>query len=382
MSIVIVCHGGAYAVPNTIADAAVAGVTRAADTGMRMMISKLIAASGSTSAASDTTSTVKSTASTEAVVAALCVLEDDPAFDAGIGSCLTAEGKVEMDAVVAVSHRDKGVSTGAVACINNVRHPVLVAQHVMENTRHCLLVGSGATEYARRTQASASATDEELTTETMRMELEELRSYGTVVDRVFNKPNDAGAAGGNGRDGCDHDTVGAVAFDGATVSGATSTGGISCKLPGRVGDSPCFGSGVFADFSAADISQRGDDNTDDIIMAACSTTGHGESIIAATLASRVVNGISSDRGPAAAASSALAYMKKRTHGGCGGAIVCDSLGRIGAVWTTPRMPWAVCRVTLAEVPRLLEAAAGDVGKIALDVKSGIEIESMKEAAQC
>lgn len=158
-------------------------------------------------------------AALEAVVAAVEELEADGDFNAGRGSTPTAGGEVEMDAAVADGARRR---FGGVAAIRAVRHPVAVARAVLEDGRHVLLAGEGAEAFARRA-GLASAPD------------------GWFVDR--------GSAG---------DTVGAVALDArGHLAAATSTGGRRGQLPGRVGDSPVPGAGVWADDATGAVSATG-----------------------------------------------------------------------------------------------------------------------------
>lgn len=368
--LVIVVHGGAWRIPDKLVAPSVAGVERAARAGMKQLLAQLAnsmqqeaqrsrAVSNSSSESSDRFP------STAAVVAAVSILEDDEVFDAGRGSTLTAEGKVEMDAIVCAASAST-VRSGAVAAINNVRHPVQVAQHVMENTQHCLLVGQGATAYAKKTGAEL-ATDEQLVTAEMREELAAMQKYETAVDTLFN--NNSAAAAKKLEQQEQHDTVGAVALDHfGTVSGATSTGGITAKLPGRVGDSPLFGCGCFADFSMASLLSHKKP-----VLAACSTTGHGESLIKCSIAQRVCNSCSEAVTPAAAARASLEYMKRRV-GGCGGAICVDSEGRTAAVFTTERMPYCCARIRVDVAEQLLAASNFDVEKVKFDVSVEIEVD--------
>ncbi|KAJ8308615.1 hypothetical protein KUTeg_013489 [Tegillarca granosa] len=214
---VIVIHGGAWAIPDDLAEASVEGVIRAAKTGYATLL--------------DGGSAV------DAVENAVKVLEDEPAFDAGTGSVLNSNGEVEMDAVIMDG---KTLSAGG--------------------TDHVLLVGNGANQFAEEIGMERVQT-EELVTEEGRKEYEHFLKFKTTVNVLFRN-----------RDNSGHDTVGTVAMDkNGNVAFGTSTGGITAKRPGRVGDSPIIGSGGYADN----------------VSGAVSTTGHGESIMKVCLARHV-----------------------------------------------------------------------------------------------
>ncbi len=239
-------------------------------------------------------------AATEAVVAAVCVLEDDPLFNAGRGAVLTSDGHPEMDAAVM---RGADRAAGAVAGICGPRHPVLAARAVLEYSPHVLLIGAGALAFCRA-QGIAFADEAYFLTEKATAALErELarRAAGAADDRD---------------DAARHGTVGAVARDAAGgLAAATSTGGITAKLPGRVGDTPVFGAGTWADDATC----------------AVSATGQGEFFIrwaaAHAIASRIgLLGQGLDR----AAADVVAELGR--IGGSGGLI---AVGRTGA----PALPF-------------------------------------------
>src|SRR5947209_12985457 len=162
----------------------------------------------------------------DAAVAAVVVMEDDEDWNAGRGSSLTAAGTVEMDAAVA-DGRARRAST--VACVTGIRHPVEAARAVLDDGRHVLLAGPGAEAFA--SSAGLAFEDPEwFITERRRRAL-------------------ASAAGG---------TVGAVARDTAGhLAAATSTGGRTAQLPGRIGDSPIPGAGTWADDATCAVSATG-----------------------------------------------------------------------------------------------------------------------------
>lgn len=292
---VVAVHGGAWAIPDKLTDASVAGCGEAAEAGWASL-----AAGGS---------------SLDAVEAAVRVLEADPAFDAGRGAVLNANGEVELDAVIMDGRH---LSAGAVAAIGPVLHPISVARLVMERTPHVLLVGAGATAFAEEQGVELEAIDALVTPEA-RAEYAHMAAFPASVSQLFNRHELKDLT-----QPCD--TVGAVCLDAhGNLAAATSTGGITFKRVGRVGDSPIIGSGCLADNAAGAIS----------------TTGHGESMMKYTLASRVLQQLEhDDTAPDAACAAALAGMLERV-GGCGGTICIDRFGRVGLAFTTPRMAWAV-----------------------------------------
>ncbi|MGH3833442.1 MAG: isoaspartyl peptidase/L-asparaginase family protein [Pseudonocardiaceae bacterium] len=173
----------------------------------------------------------------DAVIAAVLVLEDDEQFNAGRGAVLTADGGVEHDAAVADGTTRRA---GAVTCVSGIRNPVLAARAVMERTPHVLLSGAGAHELARQ-EGLASVPSDWFVTTRRREQLAELR----LTDRA--EPEGTGG------------TVGAVALDVAgRLAAATSTGGTTGQLPGRVGDTPLVGAGTWADDRSCAVSATGD----------------------------------------------------------------------------------------------------------------------------
>jgi beta-aspartyl-peptidase (threonine type) len=168
-------------------------------------------------------------ASLDAVVATVTVLEDSPLFNAGRGSVCNAEGHHEMDAAVMDGAT---LRAGGVACVSRVRNPVLAARTVMERSPHVLLAGPGAERFARA--------------QGLRMAPP---AYFTTRERV---------AALRRRLAGHHGTVGAVARDCAgNLAAATSTGGFTGKLPGRIGDSPIIGAGTYADNASCAVSGTG-----------------------------------------------------------------------------------------------------------------------------
>lgn len=239
----------------------------------------------------------------DAVVSAVARMEDEPLLNAGRGSVLTGDGRVEMDAAVM---EGTGCRAGAVACVRRLAHPVEAARAVLERSPHVLLVGEGAEAFAVG-QGLARCEPEELVTEERRRALARARASGRLE-------LDHGGASGGG-------TVGAVARDAeGRLAAATSTGGVTGQHPGRVGDSPLPGAGTWAD-----------DRT-----CAVSGTGDGECFVRAAFAHEVDARL---RLAAAALEDACASALERVSalGGAGGCIAIDRRGRTAMPFTSGGM---------------------------------------------
>jgi L-asparaginase / beta-aspartyl-peptidase len=233
----------------------------------------------------------------DAVALAASMLEDDPTFNAGTGATLTATGGVELDASLMDGAT---LAAGAVACVKDVRNPVLLARAVLERSGHVLLVGEGASGYARESGIPAWP-NERLVTPHQRARFDAARGVKPVL------------VGGG--------TIGAVARDArGHVAAATSTGGTFLKRPGRVGDSPLIGAGTYADDR----------------LAAVSATGEGERIIRVTLARHVADLVGAGLGASEAAEAGIRVLGERV-GGSGGVIVVGPTGVPGFAFNTPAM---------------------------------------------
>ena len=235
----------------------------------------------------------KGGSSLDAVEAAVASLEDFPLFNAGRGSVFTHEGKQEMDACIMDGATLKA---GAVAFVKNIRNPVKFARLVMERTEHVLLAGEGANQFAEQIGVPAEP-DEYFFTEHRWLQLQEAIAEGRVqLDHAAAKPVG---------------TVGAVACDArGNLAAATSTGGMTNKKFGRVGDTPIIGAGNYADNTCA-----------------VSCTGHGEyfmlGVTAYDLAARMkYKGLGLEE----AARETIDHLTK--IGGEGGLIAVDALGNV------------------------------------------------------
>jgi len=243
----------------------------------------------------------------EAVESCTSQLEDDPLFNAGCGSVLNENGKVEMDAGI-MDGRDLGA--GAVAGIGNIANPVQLARLIMDGSEHVMLVGDGALEFAKHCGVRLTPDHYFFTPDRIK-QLEQARLHR----RMMLDHDEDGEAQKYG-------TVGAVARDrDGNLAAATSTGGIVNKRMGRVGDSPIVGAGVYADNDSC----------------AVSATGYGEdfmrTVFAKTIADRVEFGNGNAR---SAVDDGLAYLRRKLKGR-GGVICIDRDGSCASGMTTKKM---------------------------------------------
>ena len=227
----------------------------------------------------------------DAVSAAVMALEDDPLFNAGRGAVYNAEARHELDASIMDG---ASLRAGAVAAVSRIRNPILAARAVMEHSPHVLLAGRGAELFARQ----------------RRLQFEKASYFHTPVRLAALRANLKGH----------HGTVGAVARDArGHLAAATSTGGFTGKLPGRVGDSPIVGAGTWADATCA-----------------VSGTGHGELFLRTALAHDVAARMryrgESLRRAAAGALAAIARL-----GGDGGLVAIDRRGNIAMPFNSEAM---------------------------------------------
>ena len=249
-------------------------------------------------------SAMKSGSALDGVVAAVSYMEESGSFNCGKGACLTAEGKMELDAAVMTGRDSAGAGVGAVTCTYS---PVVLSKWVMENTEHVLVVGQRCSDYSR-----LAGTGPELLVPSadVQRRFEELKKEVRHANAL--------RLAARFRTG---DTVGAVALgsDGIPAA-AVSTGGRWMKLPGRVGDSAIIGAGIFADRK---------------LGAACAT-GTGEEIIRCALSLRACEFMR--RADArVAATMAVRYISRTRGRGTAGLITVDLKGRVGASYNTTAM---------------------------------------------
>jgi L-asparaginase / beta-aspartyl-peptidase len=296
---VLVVHGGAWAMPDDMVQAHLQGVRNALVAGWRVL--------------------ERGGPALDAVEEAVVIMEDDETFDAGRGSFLNRDGKVQLDALIMDGST---LRAGGVGCVERLKNPIRAARKILSESPHVYFVSEGAEQFAAE-HGVALCRNEDLV---VAREVERLREYQEL------------AARGSANDGEDlfapsisHDTVGAVALDhGGNIAAATSTGGTLNKAPGRLGDSSLIGCGCYADN----------------LSAAASTTGWGEPIMKLVLAKWTADRVSAGNLPEWAAQEAMNYLKQRLNGH-GGIIVLNAQGQFGIAHNTPRMAWA-CKTTKKE----------------------------------
>src|SRR6266700_3566784 len=228
----------------------------------------------------------------DAVTAAVVTLEDDPLFNAGRGAVFTAAGTQEMDAAIMEGREHRA---GAVAGVFGPKNPILAARAVMEHSPHVLLIGEGALALCRA-QGLAFADRDYFHTAARWQALQQTLAPGATDDDDSRR----------------HGTVGAVARDRrGDLAAATSTGGMTGKLPGRVGDTPIIGAGTYADNAGC----------------AVSATGHGEFFIRFAVAHEVAARIAHRRETLAEAARVVIDDVGRV-GGSGGLVAVDRDGEL------------------------------------------------------
>jgi beta-aspartyl-peptidase (threonine type) len=235
-------------------------------------------------------------AALDACEEAIVELEEDPVFDAGVGSYLNRDGKVQLDAILMDGSTLK---SGAIGAVERLRNPIRLARLILDRSPHMLIVASGAEQFAVENGMPLCDPRQLITPRTLELweaQAGDMLKFGTV---------------------------GAAALDMAgNVAAGTSTGGTAHKYPGRVGDSPLVGCGCYADN----------------LSGAISATGQGESIMRVVLAKTASQFIHAGKSAQAAAEAAIAVLSDRTPGQ-GGLIIVDRKGTIGTAFSTPHMAY-------------------------------------------
>ena len=223
---VLLIHGGAWAMPDDEIVAHERGIANALDAGYAVL--------------------ERGGSSVEAVEAAVVVMEDDETFDAGRGSFLTRDGRVQLDALLM---NGENLRTGGVACVERLPNPIRAARLVLEQSPHVYFVGLGAERFAMgHGMKLCDNMDLVIPREQKRLYAAQEAELKGLRDTTFSGSDPLAS----------HDTVGAVALDvHGNLAAGTSTGGTLNKAPGRVGDSSLIGCGCYADNLSAAVSLTG-----------------------------------------------------------------------------------------------------------------------------
>ena len=245
--------------------------------------------------------------SLDAITLAITILEDSPHFNAGRGAVFNAEGRHELDASIMDG---SNLEAGAVAGVQNIRNPILLARKIMTDSVHVMLMGEGAEVFARANGIEFADPDY-FFTERRWQQLQKARNKEKQDALLQSESPDRWLS-----------TVGAVALDAnGNLAAATSTGGMTNKRWGRVGDSPIIGAGTYADNRSC----------------AVSATGHGEYFIRATVARDICSRVQYQGLDLASAADAVINGQLRDMGGDGGIIALDTKGNIALTFNTPGM---------------------------------------------
>jgi beta-aspartyl-peptidase (threonine type) len=284
-----VVHGGAWAIPDDMVEAHQNGVRKALAAGWKVLD--------------------RSASALDAIEEAVVVLEDDETFDAGRGSFLNRDGKVQLDALIMDG---ASLRAGGVGCVERIKNPVRAARKILSDSPHVYFVADGAEQFAKE-HGIPLCKNEDLIIQREKERLRDYQAQGADAKQDLFAP------------AISHDTVGAVALDRTgNIAAATSTGGTLNKAPGRLGDSSLIGCGCYADNEKA----------------AVSTTGWGEPIMKLVLAKWAADHVGNGRNPQQIAEESIHYLKNRVDGH-GGIIVLNRKGEFGLFHNTPRMAWGV-----------------------------------------
>ena len=246
----------------------------------------------------------------EVAEACASLLEDDPVFNAGCGSVLNENGKVEMDAAIMDG---RNLAAGAIASVSNIANPIQLARLVMAESEHVMLISEGAIRFAEHCGMKLTP-DHYFFTEDRIAQLDRAR----LKHRIMLDHDEDDADGEDQKYG----TIGVVARDrDGNLAAATSTGGTVNKRIGRVGDSPIIGAGVYADNASC----------------AVSTTGFGEDFMRTVLAKTIADAVEFQAYSATkAVEFGIEYLRRKVDGR-GGVIVIDKEGKCASGFTTKKM---------------------------------------------
>ncbi|MFW9992870.1 MAG: isoaspartyl peptidase/L-asparaginase [Candidatus Odinarchaeota archaeon] len=289
LELAVIVHGGAWNIPDDAVKDHLNGVSEACK-----LAHSILAEGG---------------ASIDAAESCVALMEDDPTFDAGRGSFCNTIGEVEMDAIIATDD----LRIGSVCAVQNIRNPVKLARLVLDKTKHVMIAGKGALLFARE-QGIPGCRPEDL------LVGRELERYYAIKKMKHFEPKDAFRSSPGKSNGLG--TVGCVCLDqSGGLAVAVSTGGTPHKLPGRVGDSPLWGSGAYVESTGG-----------------AAATGYGEDLIRIIATRQAVDYLRVGLTAQQAADWTVEDLGKKAAG-LGGLIVLNRDG-LGLAFNTPRMAFA------------------------------------------
>jgi L-asparaginase / beta-aspartyl-peptidase len=258
----------------------------------------------------------------DSVEAAVASMEDSGVFDAGVGSYLTIDKTVEMDASI-MDGRD--ISAGSVGMAMGIKNPIKLARKIMEHTDHVMMVSDGVTRLSQLFGNTVEEYPQELNTKILN-EYNKLMKNVRIKWKKNNKLTMLSSAASQEKSHHHYSTVGAVAIDkDGNVASAVSTGGIWLKMHGRIGDSAIIGSGIYADNKSG---------------AACAT-GYGEYIMRLCLCKYACDQMQSRNSAHLSSKKSIDVLTERFGKNTGGIITVDLKGRFGRACNTRFMPTAM-----------------------------------------
>jgi beta-aspartyl-peptidase (threonine type) len=309
---VIVVHGGAGEWQPERRKAGIAGVKTAAKVGFDIL---------------------KKSGALDAVEVSVESMEDDPVFNAGLGSTLAIDKRIEMEASIMDG---KSLKAGAVSLLRDIKNPVRLARIIMENTDHVYIVGDGAEKLARLFKLERRDPTTELRIKYWNRLKDKLKRGGVdYLPKTYKLIKENPSL-------FQLDTVGAVALDAhGNVAAATSSGGVTLKFPGRIGDTPLIGCGTYADNEAG----------------ACSATGMGEIAIKLVLAKAVCDEMHIGASAEKAVENLIMLVNRRIHDTTNsmGLIAVDKNGGIGVAHNSPNICYAYMSAEMDKPFAALEA---------------------------
>ena len=258
----------------------------------------------------------------DSVEAAVASMEDSGVFDAGVGSYLTIDKTVEMDASI-MDGRD--ISAGSVGMAMGIKNPIKLARKIMEHTDHVMMVSDGVTRLSKLFGNTVEEYPQELNKKILN-EYNKLMKNVRIISKKNNKLTMLSSAASQEKSHHHYSTVGAVAIDkDGNVASAVSTGGIWLKMHGRIGDSAIIGSGIYADNKSG---------------AACAT-GYGEYIMRLCLCKYACDQMQSRNSAHLSSKKSIDVLTERFGKNTGGIITVDLKGRFGRACNTRFMPTAM-----------------------------------------